>query len=41
MAIYELDNKQPALPKRGSYWVASNASVIGDVEIHELSLIHI
>ena len=35
MAIYELDNKKPKLPKKGSYWVASNASVIGDVEVHE------
>ena len=35
MAIYELDNKQPTLPKLDSYWVALNASVIGDVEIHE------
>jgi len=35
MAIYELDNKKPKLPKKGSYWVASNAYVIGDVEVHE------
>ena len=35
MAIYELDNKQPTLPKKDSYWVASNASVIGDIEINE------
>ena len=35
MAIYELDNKKPSLPDKGSYWIASNATVIGDVEMHE------
>ena len=35
MAVYELDNKKPSLPDKGSYWIASNATVIGDVEIHE------
>ena len=52
MAIYELDNKKPNLPSKGNYWIAPNASVIGNVTLHEkasvwfntvirLSLIHI
>ena len=39
MAIYELNNKKPTLPNKGSYWIASNATVIGDVELHEGSSI--
>ena len=35
MAIYELDDKKPNLPSKGNYWIAPNASVIGDVTLHE------
>jgi len=35
MAIYELDSKRPMLPKKGNYWIAPNATVIGDVTLHE------
>ena len=35
MAIYELDDKRPNLPSKGNYWIAPNASVIGNVTLHE------
>ena len=35
MAIYELDDKKPNLPSKGNYWIAPNASVIGNVTLHE------
>jgi len=31
MSVYTLDNKQPQLPPQGEYWIAPNATVIGDV----------
>ena len=35
MAIYELDNKKPTLPSKGNYWIAPNATVIGNVILHD------
>ena len=35
MPIYALDDRKPTLPPEGSYWIAPNASVIGDVVLHE------
>lgn len=35
MALYELDGKRVATPGPGRYWVAPNATVIGNVEIGE------
>ena len=31
MTVYSLDAKQPQLPPEGEYWIAPNATVIGDV----------
>jgi carbonic anhydrase/acetyltransferase-like protein (isoleucine patch superfamily) len=31
MTEYALDGRRPKLPKNGDYWIAPNASVIGDV----------
>lgn len=31
MNVYALGGKQPQLPPRGEYWIAPNATVIGDV----------
>lgn len=31
MSLYALGNKQPQLPPEGEYWIAPNATVIGDV----------
>ncbi|MCD6073305.1 MAG: hypothetical protein K0Q70_188 [Rhodospirillales bacterium] len=33
MAIYELDGKSPELPEDGSYFIADNATVIGNVQL--------
>lgn len=35
MAIYEIDGKRPTLPQGGSYWVAENAQVMGNVILKE------
>lgn len=35
MPIYALDQRKPVLPAAGRFWVAPNASVIGDVVIGE------
>ena len=35
MPIYRLDERTPALPAEGSYWVAPGAHLIGDVAIGE------
>jgi len=35
MAIYELDGAAPTLPESGNYWVADNATVLGNVVMHE------
>ena len=35
MPIYALDDRKPQLPPEGRYWIAPNASVIGDVELGE------
>ncbi len=35
MPLYALDRRQPVLPAAGRYWIAPNASVIGDVVIGE------
>jgi carbonic anhydrase/acetyltransferase-like protein (isoleucine patch superfamily) len=35
MSIYALQGRRPALPAEGRYWVAPNASVIGDVVLEE------
>ncbi|MBA4001442.1 gamma carbonic anhydrase family protein [Brevundimonas sp.] len=34
MTVYSLDTKQPQLPPEGEYWIAPNATVIGDVILH-------
>jgi len=33
MPLYSLDRRQPTLPADGSFWIAPNASVIGDVVV--------
>jgi carbonic anhydrase/acetyltransferase-like protein (isoleucine patch superfamily) len=33
MAVYELENIAPRLPPEGQYWIASNATVLGRVEL--------
>lgn len=33
MAIYAFDNWEPVLPEDGNYWVAENATLIGNVEL--------
>ena len=35
MPIYALHDRKPTLPPEGRYWVAPNASVIGDVALGE------
>ena len=34
MNVYSLGDKQPQLPDEGEYWIAPNATVIGDVILH-------
>lgn len=34
MAIYDLDDKQVSLPPEGEYWVADNATVLGNVVLN-------
>ena len=33
MPLYSLDGRRPTLPPEGFYWIAPNASVIGDVVV--------
>jgi len=33
MVLYSIGDRRPALPPEGRYWVAPNASVIGDVRL--------
>ncbi len=35
MPLYALEDRHPTLPAEGRYWIAPNASVIGDVVIGE------
>ena len=35
MTVYSLGSKHPAVPVDGRFWVADNASVIGDVKLQE------
>ena len=35
MALYELDGLRPQVPASGDYWVADNATVLGNVIIEE------
>ncbi len=35
MPIYALDDVKPELPPEGRYWIAPNATVIGNVVLHE------
>jgi len=35
MPIYALNERKPLLPPAGRYWIAPNASLIGDVELGE------
>lgn len=35
MAIFELDGVKPELPESGRYWVAENATVLGNVKLEE------
>ena len=34
MTVYALADKNPQLPSDGEYWIAPNATVIGDVTLH-------
>ena len=34
MTVYALADKNPRLPQDGEYWIAPNATVIGDVTLH-------
>ncbi|MEL6322708.1 MAG: gamma carbonic anhydrase family protein [Pseudomonadota bacterium] len=35
MAVYKLDDVAPTLPTSGNYWVADNATVLGNVVLEE------
>lgn len=35
MALYDFDGVRPTLPQSGNYWVAENASVMGNVILEE------
>ena len=35
MPIYSLEGRRPALPLQGKFWIAPNASLIGDVRLAE------
>ncbi len=35
MPVYALDGVKPQLPPEGRYWIAPNATLIGDVVLHE------
>ncbi len=35
MALYDLNGIAPKLPQSGNFWVAENATVLGDVTLHE------
>ncbi len=35
MTCFSLGDLTPQLPKSGNFWIAPNASLIGDVELHE------
>ena len=35
MAIFELDGVKPNVPENGQYWVAENATVVGNVVLEE------
>jgi carbonic anhydrase/acetyltransferase-like protein (isoleucine patch superfamily) len=35
MPLYALDDRKPSLPAAGRFWIAPNASVIGDVALGE------
>ncbi|MEO1029427.1 MAG: gamma carbonic anhydrase family protein [Pseudomonadota bacterium] len=35
MAIFELDGVKPEVPENGRYWVAENATVLGNVTLEE------
>ncbi|MEM6410492.1 MAG: gamma carbonic anhydrase family protein [Pseudomonadota bacterium] len=39
MALYALDDIKPEVPASGNYWVAENATVLGNVVLHEDSSI--
>jgi len=34
MNLYSLGDKQPRLPAEGEYWIAPNATIVGDVILH-------
>ena len=35
MAIYSLDNRTPDLPENGAYWIAPDATLIGDIRLRD------
>ncbi|MEP3525784.1 MAG: gamma carbonic anhydrase family protein [Hyphomicrobiales bacterium] len=35
MSLYSLDDRMPQLPEAGKYWIADNASIIGNIVISE------
>ena len=35
MALYDLDGICPTIPQSGNYWVAENATVLGNVNLEE------
>jgi len=37
MPVYALDGRKPVFPETGDYWVAPEATLIGDIVLHEAS----
>lgn len=35
MGLYQIGDKKPQLPPHGEYWIAPNATVLGDVILHK------
>jgi carbonic anhydrase/acetyltransferase-like protein (isoleucine patch superfamily) len=35
LPLYALDDRKPVLPPEGRYWIAPNATLIGDIVLHE------
>lgn len=33
MAVYEIDGRRPQLPAKDAYWIAGNATLVGDVRL--------
>ncbi|MBO6893699.1 MAG: gamma carbonic anhydrase family protein [Roseibium sp.] len=35
MPLYSLEDRSPTLPESGAFWIAPNATLIGDIQLHE------